>query len=288
MAKKNIEVNQAPAKSIDEMTDVEFITSADYLASPYYRAYISAKSRVDNNNYEGFQPMTSAFEQNRQINRSNSNAKAVPDKAFKGAGYIKKRGFTLFLTAFFMLIIIAAAVVGLLEISGVSTYASVYIEPITTDTVRSIDLLDPVIGLIKKVFTINQSSLYFDKYMTGITANTDLLTKISMYAVPVAALLIVVFALISFFKAVCAMFAKRYPNGLYKKYKFGFLSIVMLLCGAIMLVGGLFASGLEIKVILDFILQKSTVLYAGYGLYALIVIPLITLVLSCINYKKVK
>ena len=45
--KKNEPTNQnvTPIKPMDEMSDSEFITYADYLSSPYYRAYMSAKCR---------------------------------------------------------------------------------------------------------------------------------------------------------------------------------------------------------------------------------------------------
>lgn len=278
MAKKNVELNQAPAKNIDEMSDVEFITSADYLASPYYRAYMSAKARVGTYS-EGFQPLANTYGQNTR----NSASATV-----KG-GYSKKRGFFLLLIALFMLVVIAVGVLNVFNIELIDDYVATFIKPgVTEENNINIGLLDPIYGVIKKFAKLNLDSVYFDSYLSNIPAEANILTVISLYAVPAAAFLILLCALIGFIKAISALFAKKGGNNVYKKYKFGFLSIIMFLCGIILLVGGVFASGLEIKQILDFILQKTTVLNAGYGLYALIALPILNLIFSCLSYKKAK
>lgn len=282
MAKKNVELNQVSTKSIDEMTDIEFITSADYLASPYYRAYMSAKARIGN---EGYQPLSKAYD----VPNGRISNNATIGKSSRKAVYCKKRSVSLIFITIFMLIILAVAVVGFLDIASVESYIATYVKPgVTEATDINIGLLDPVFGLIKKVAKVDMESFYYDSYLSNIAPATEVMTKIALYAVPVAALLLIVCALIGFFKGIMALCARAYNNGLYKKYKFGFLSIIMLLSGAILLVGGIFASGLEISVILNFILGKTTALSAGYGLYAFVILPIITLILSCISYKKAK
>ena len=44
--KKKVKEVDVRNKPINEMTDTEFITNADYLASPYYRAYVTARARA--------------------------------------------------------------------------------------------------------------------------------------------------------------------------------------------------------------------------------------------------
>ena len=44
--KKQSKQNNVVNKPINEMTDTEFITNADYLSSPYYRAYVTARTRA--------------------------------------------------------------------------------------------------------------------------------------------------------------------------------------------------------------------------------------------------
>ena len=50
--------NDIRNKPINEMTDTEFITNADYLASPYYRAYVTARARAVLDNKKGSAPRT--------------------------------------------------------------------------------------------------------------------------------------------------------------------------------------------------------------------------------------
>ncbi|NLL56614.1 MAG: hypothetical protein GX242_05335 [Clostridiales bacterium] len=279
MAKKS-EFNSVPTKSIDEMSDIEFITSADYLASPYYRAYVSARARME-----------SQFDQPRNTENVKTKGKAQKPAytggAIKGAVYSKKRSICHILIAVFMLVTLTVALLSFLNIDGVEPYSAVFVKSgVNEDTNTYVGLLDPIFGLVKKVAKVNVDSFYFDSYVSNMSPETDIMTKISLYAVPVAALLIVICAIIGFFKSIVALVSKRYANGYYKKYKFGFLSIVMLLSALVLLVGGMFASGADISVILDFILGKTTNLNAGYGVYALILLPILTFILSCVSYKK--
>lgn len=286
MAKKNVEMNNVPTKSIDEMTDIEFITSADYLASPYYRAYVSAKARVAS---EAFQPLTRSYDMPAPPKAKSNMQAPIYGKKVRGAVYSKKRAVAQVFITILMLLVLAITVVGFLDIAAIDSYIATYVKPGATEEANlNIDLLDPVFGIVKKLAKADVDSYYYDSYISNMSDQTDIMTKISLYAVPVAALLIIVCALVGFFKGIVALCSKKYPNGLYKKYKFGFLSIVMLLSALILLVGGIFASGLEIKVILDFILGKTAALSAGYGLYALVILPIITLILSCASYKKAK
>jgi hypothetical protein len=290
MAKKNQEFNQVPMKNIDDMTDIEFITSADYLASPYYRAYMSAKARVSTGSSQSYQPLSSAFSQPQIAKGKNGKIVSSSKKSASGANYSKKRGLVLFLITLFMLVIIAISVLNVFNIEGIAEYSTTYIKPgVTEASDVNIGLLDPVYGLVKSIIpSLELDSVYLDNYLSNITTETNLITKISLYAVPAAAIIIMLCAVIGFLKGIGAMLAKKRANGLYKKSKFGFLSIIIFLCGAIILIGGIFVSGTEINAALDFIMQKTTALYAGYGLYALIVLPILTLILSGISYKKVK
>lgn len=295
MAKKKPE-SQVPNKSIDDMTDVEFITSADYLSSPYYRAYMNAKSRVGSESWEQqdyYQPASyqpTGQQSSRTAVKKQRDSSVKPSKAAALPGtYVKKRGFALFLIMLLMLVVLAVSVLSVVEIEAISDFIPAFIKPgVIAEQNENIGILDPAIGLVKKfVSALDMDSIYYDNYLANIPDDAKILTTITLYAVPAVAIILTLCALIGFIKAIAAL-ASKAKNGAYKKFKFGFLSIVMLLSGAIMLVGGLFACGMEISDIMDFALQKSTTLYAGYGLYAAVVLPILTLILSCISYKKAK
>lgn len=278
MAKKKQarEDYNAPVRSVNELSDTEFITYADYLSSPYYRAYINAKCRADGANaYGAYSPAGRAV------------GAAAP--AVKGKRYVKKRGFAQFLIALLMLLVVALGVIGFVGVPVLTDYAGIYKIPgVTAEDDVGMGLADPAVGLIKSFVTLDLDSLFYTNFMENKLDGAETMTKIALYAVPVAAAMMLIFALIGFIKALVAMGSKRKANGFYKKFKFGFISVVMLLCGLIVAVGGIYAAGIDIKGAVDFLTFKSVALQAGYGLYAAVGIPIITLILSCASYKKQK
>lgn len=286
MAKKKIEQETAPIKPMEEMSDSEFISYADYLSSPYYRAYITAKCRGEG---EETVCATESRAQNAD-NKAEKSRKAKKQKKAKRAPalYVKKRAFPLVLIAILTAVVIAVGVLGFLNIDNISGYASIYSVPQKDGTTISVPLTDPIIGMIKSFVNLDTESYFFAEYMDGRLESMDVLTKISVYAIPVAALIIVLFAVIGFIKAIAALCAKRKSNGYYGKFKFGFLSVASFLSAVILFFGGLYVSGISLESALDFILFKSDTMQAGYGLYALVIIPIITFILTCTCYKKQK
>ncbi len=272
MAKKKVEQNTAPIKPMSEMTDSEFITYAEYLSSPYYRQYMAAKS--GNVATEGAVQQT---------------ATPVTAPAKKGKGkkvkeeklYVKKRGLFLFLILLLTLVVVAVAVVGYIDIEGISDYAALYVNEDS-----SISMADPIIGMVKTFVDLDMESAYYDGVLAGNTEGADILTLVTIYAVPVACLLAIVFALIAVIKAFVALCSGK-KDGYYKKFKFGFLSVAILLCGLIAFVGGLYVSGTSLVDVLTFVTGEAAI-SAGYGLYALIALPVLTLIFSCVSYKRLK
>ncbi len=289
--KKNEQISQnvTPIKPINEMSDSEFITYADYLSSPYYRAYMSAKCRNEDAAASvAFAPVrqTEAPAGKKSAAKENKKKNGKTKKAL--ALYAKKRTGALVVIFVIMLLLIAVNVVGYLDVENVSDYVAIYNIVDGKENI-SVSALDPAIAIVRALVK-NEAieSVYFDDFIDGNLENADFLTKISLFAVPVASLVIVLFAVIGLIKALVAMCSKRKENGCFAKYKFGFLSVVMLLCGAITFFGGLYVAGITLTDALDFITFKSTVMNAGYGLYAVIVLPIISWLMACIAYKKQK
>lgn len=278
-------------KPMAEMDDIEFITYADYLSSPYYRAYIEAKSRAQGQAKSLASASSLYSEANAPTNdKREKSGKVKSGKAVsEGKLYAKKRGIVLVVIALLMFVVIAVAAVGAIGITGVDGFVASYIIPgATEDANINIGVIDPVLGTIKDLAKVNLDSNFYDCFLASKPANASIITKIAVYAVPAAALLIILFALIGFIKAIVALFAKKTLSGYIKKRGFGFISIIMFLCGLIMAIGGIYIANIDIAKALDFITQKSTVMNAGFGLYALIALPIITFICSCVSYKKVK
>lgn len=292
MTKNNLnDQSSQPVKPMVEMDDIEFITYADYLSSPYYRAYIDAKCRAKGQandwakasefRHDQAAPVSAVSIQEKKSGKS-SNVKAKKL-------YEKKRGVALFIVALFMLVVILAAALGVVNLLNLDAYVAAYIQPgVQAEDNVNISIIDPILGTIKDLAKVNLDSNFYKSYLADNTADADVITKIALYAVPVAALLIIVFAFIGFIKAIVALFAKKTLSGQVKKYGFGFISIVMFLCALIMAAGGIYVAEIEITKALDYLIGKSTVLNVGYGMYALIAIPIITFVCSCCAYKKAK
>lgn len=287
MAKKKnepISQNVTPIKPVSEMSDSEFITYADYLSSPYYRAYMNAKCR---NEEEAFRasiapvPSVENTPAEKESKKKNKNKKAP-------ALYVKKRTGALAVIFVIMLILVAVNVVGYFDIKEVSEYVAIY-NIVDGDKNISVSAIDPAIAIVKSfVKSDSVKSVYFNDFVDGQLKDVGFLTKVSVYAVPVASLIIALFAVIGLIKALVAMCSKPKENGYYSKYKFGFLSVVMFLCGAIAFFGGLYVEGIKLTDAIEFITFKSNVMNAGYGLYAIIVLPIISWIMTCIAYKKQK
>lgn len=292
MTKNNLnDQSSQPVKPMVEMDDIEFITYADYLSSPYYRAYIDAKCRAKGQANDWAKASEFRHDQAAPVSAINIQEK----KSGKSSNvkskklYEKKRGVALFIVALFMLVVILASALGVVNLLNLDAYVAAYIQPgIQAEDNVNISILDPILGTIKDLAKVNLDSNFYKSYLADNTADADVITKIALYAVPVAALLIIVFAFIGFIKAIVALFAKKTLSGQVKKYGFGFISIVMFLCALIMAAGGIYVAEIEITKALDYLIGKSTVLNAGYGMYALIAIPIITFVCSCCAYKKAK
>lgn len=289
---------QVPNKSIDEMSDVEFITYADYLSSPYYRAYMNAKAKALGvgtdylmKDSQGELPVDGNYEDKAvkagTVADKNTAKKTKEAKAVKGGKiYTKKRAFALVLILLFMFVCVAAVALGSFEVQPVTQYTALYVKDGALG--KAVGELDPALGLIKKLAKVDVDSVFYNTYLSNIPADVDLVTNICLYAVPAASILFVIFAIIGVIKALGALCAKKTVDGFYKKYKFGFISIVMFLCSLIMLVGGLYVNNTAITDILSFLTGKTSGLYAGYGLYGFILIPVITFICSCCGYKKLK
>lgn len=266
-------------KSIAEMDDIEFIAYADYLSSPYYRAYIEAKTKTQG------QIRDLVIASSVQADAAAKTEKVSSVKESKL--YTKKRGVALVVIAIFMFVVIAATALGVVSIGGIDNFVAAYTVPGTAEGEDiNISIADPMLGLIKDLTKVEFDSNYFATFLAVKTANADIITKIALYAVPAAALIIIVLAVIGFVKALAAIFAKKTLSGKIKKSGFGLISIIMFVSALIMLVGGVFVANIEIASALEFLTQKSAVMNVGFGLYALVAIPIITFICSCVSYKK--
>lgn len=195
--------------------------------------------------------------------------------------YDKKRGFFLFLPMLLALIALAAAVLGVLNIESIKEYITIY-----NYKEAGITMLDPACGFIESLIDgldMGVPTVFADTFVVG----DELLDTIAYYAMTIASVLYVIFALIMVIVAIAGLAGKKNEEGFYRKAKLGFLSIVMLLCSLIIAVGGVILATGDIGGIVDFIIGNGD-FTAGYVLYGIIAIPVVTFICTCCAYRRYK
>lgn len=164
------------------------------------------------------------------------------------------------------------------------------------DTGAEYSILDPIFGTIKHLtgkfmdspITLGESPLY-DKMVAKAEITQDKVQAILMTYAPLLLIMYIIIAVVMMFKAFFGIFGKR----IFKQFVLG--SFLMLVSGAAMAfallaftteAGSKMAMG-GIVTILIGSFQSAQGLLGGYGMLALIGLPLITLILGMFAKKKV-
>lgn len=169
--------------------------------------------------------------------------------------------------------------------------------PVETAVVKSYSILDPVFGFIKhltgKVFNkeiiLGDSPLYDEMLLKSEIGMVDKVAGIVLEYFPIAIIIYILTVLIIMFKAFFGIFGRR----IFKRFGLG--SIIMIICGALVALSGLAFrtepnATMAYAGILDILIgvfTKSSTFVAGYGLLAIIAIPVLTLIFSIFARKKI-
>ena len=157
--------------------------------------------------------------------------------------------------------------------------------------------LDPLFGAIKywsnrllnSEINLGESPMYdamIAKYEAGMT---DTIAPIVILVLPLAFVIYIITALVLMIKAFLGMFGKR----IFKCFGLG--AIIMLLCGVVIALGGLaFATSIDMAMdfggIVNVLIGTFTGVggvTGGYGLLALLGLPLVVLILSMFARKRI-
>lgn len=205
-------------------------------------------------------------------------------KKKKVRSYTKKRGFFLVLPVILAVVVLAVAVCGLFD-TPITEYISIYNHTYVVKT--DFPLLDPVISFIGETFGVDTGALPTAFGESFVSGGEDFGAQLVKYALPVAIVVYLVFALIMLIVAIVGLAGKKREDGTYNKARLGFLSIIMFLCSLIIAVCGLSASGTEISALLEVLSGKND-FGIGYAMYVLIAVPVITFICTCLAYGKDK
>ena len=266
-------------KTLEEMTDSEFLKNVEPMGEPFYFDYLSAPydSVSSVNGYVSDTKMGMLAQGTKFRVQETKRPVYAPQTTVKSKNYVKKRTVLLLLIMLLALAMVAVIVLGALDLSF-GDYFNLY-----DREQGDISIVDVALSGMEK--------------LTGMELNTEFVVYfeadapedlIPPYAVWAATILYILTTALVLIKAFIALFGKRSPVGYFQKRKFGFMAIVMFLCAAIDLVGGMYASGSGIGDFVTFVAPSSQAFGAGFGLYIMAAIPVLILVFSSFAYGKTR
>lgn len=214
---------------------------------------------------------------------------AAPRAAKKEAVGVKPmRVFPLVLILILNLLAIAVIAIGCFNIGPIGNMIAVFVKESVGGSEQSVSLLD---GLFAELSVIGAQS------QLNYTVNADTTTSILLIVFAAGGTLVALFSLVQVIVAIVAL-AQNKPGK--KRARFGvvaFLTILAFVAALIGLIGlkaqigfGDLCSLILPKALGDYGLSRvdeGYTLYSGYGLYALVVVPILTMLLSlCVGRKK--
>lgn len=241
--------------------------------SPYYLSFLESYDKKFDEmvSYGSNGPVAASYAQ--------PASKAKKAKKALASGSVKKRKVIVFLVLVLMAVVLAVGVLGYLQLDAVKEYVGVL-----NANEEDVYFHDPVFGALEKwasdFVPKLGDSVYYDSYLSTIQTDNIAIT-ISLYVLPAALVLIVLFAIIVIIKALVALLSK-------KDCKLGFLSLLTAIFGLFVAGCGVIWNNMGFAEIINFIKMDAANVSAAYGLYALIGLPLIAAILSAFAYKKIK
>lgn len=216
--------------------------------------------------------------------------------------YVMRKG-VCFLMFLFIIVTISVFVLSYLNLQMIpKKYISMFINiEISEEGQASITaehfVTDPIFGFIKNIsgkimknpISLGESPLYDEMLAKSEIGMGSIVTKIALEYFPIALIIYVITALIMMLKAFLGIFGKR----IFKKFGLG--SFILIICGGITAFGGLIYitepnAPIAYAAIIDLLtggVTGKSGFTAGYGLLALIALPILVLLCSMFCKKRV-
>ena len=271
---ENIEVKQ---KTLAELTDGEYLERVEELGVPLYVDYLTAP-RFSDVSINGYLSRT-------DIGILAENAKVDVEEpetvveAPKGVVYDKKRWFAAFFVTLLSIVLIAAAVIGVLGVELMAEYVAIF-------NAKSgyISMTEPATATVNYLFEIGFTTV-FQEYFNLAYGIEEL---IPLYVMAGATLIFVICTVIALIKGLAALFSGKKKDGFYKKYRFGVLGFIMLLCALLVAVGGWYIEIGNFNDIIGFVNPLGDAFCFGFALYAMILFPILIMICSGAMFRKKK
>ena len=280
-SEENVEVKE---KTLQELSDSEFMERVEKLSVPLYKDYLNAPRCADVL-IDGYLSATDigilAENAKIDIEEPKANKNEPVDTVCNRKVYDKKRILFPILIALFSLVLLVSVAVGIIGKTGLDHYIAMFVGK--TD----IDIAEPVIAAINYHLNLGLETEFIKFFDSAYTWKEFF----PVYAVAAAALIYVICIVVAFIKSMACIFASADKDGFYKKYRFGALGLIMFLLSLIILAGGFYLSGNGFDDIIGFVLPGeagASGLTAGYALLAMIIIPILVMICSGLSYRRKK
>ncbi len=198
------------------------------------------------------------------------------------------RVFPLVLILILNALVLAVIALGCFDIGSIGTTISVFFKETAGGDAQSVSLLDGLFGELAGIGM--QSKLDYSMH-------TDMTAQIMLIVFAAGGVLATLFSFVQVIVAIVALATNKKGK---KRARFGMVALLTLICLVAALIGligvkaqvgfGDFCSLVFPKALGEYGLPRvdeGYTLYSGYGLYALIIVPILTMILSaCVGKKK--
>ena len=203
----------------------------------------------------------------------------------KGKRYEKKRMFFIVFPFILALVLVALYAISFFAFNG-DQYLSLYNYTLTK--LYPIKAADPVIWFINSLGVEIGLTSNFGLLMEG----SESISNIAGYIAPIALAAYAILTIAMFIVTICGMAGKKGKDGYYKKAcKLGLISILMfVLALATIAFTYIYVNGTDFSGITNFLMIGSEIgeIKMSYVGYAMVIIPIITFICSCLGYKRKK
>lgn len=268
-------------KTLEELTDGEFLKGADRLSFPFYLDYLTAP--IDPNvSIDGY-----LSDMQIGILAKNAQTRLTPTKkpveepielvkvSDSGKKFIAKR------VGILVVIVVLSLVLMLLAVLGVASPAIAEYIGVFKDGKTNVTMLDPILGLVDSLAKTDLTANY-PYYSTARSS----LESIPVYVTSCALIVFLVCVLVIFVKSLWALFEGPMADGYYKKRAFGVWAIIACLAALLIFISALYVTGGDIKGILSFLNPLGKGATAAFGVYGMMLISLVIAILSGSAYKE--
>ena len=205
--------------------------------------------------------------------------KSVKKSAASVAGNIRKRTGAFIALMIFAILLTAVTIIGAF-VSTINEYISIFVIKENTFIAE----IEPLVGFLSSKIG-GLDALGLSDNFTALTVGQEGFGAVSATVLPIVIALYVIVAICTLVASIVGLCRKKASKS--NKIALIVFSILMLVFAVASAITGLFAVGMGMSDIMGFFTGSGDFV-AGYGLYIMIIMPIVMLICSCCVYGKNK